>query len=336
MKTCQPGVNRRHVLAGLTAIGGLGNLPVTAVAQGVAATGTHVVLLGTQGGPNINMTRRQCSNAVVVDGQIYVVDCGYGALRSLVESGLGFRTVGNIFLTHLHDDHTSDLVALLSQQWTLSRSEPTLVMGPWGTERLAKAALDFAQANAEIRLADEDRSILPEDIIKGQDIEAMSEPTEVFRDEHVRVSSVENTHFPPAAREQVPYRAVSYRLDSRDRSVTISGDTAYSDNLIELARGSDVFVCETLLVEAARADFDRRVAGGAYADNPEGVWKHIVETHSTTEDAGRMAAAAGVGTLVLTHLVPGLLTETSDAQFIEGAQKHFDGEIIVGRDLMVI
>jgi hypothetical protein len=59
-------------------------------------------------------------------------------------------------------------------------------------------------------------------------------------------------------------------------------------------------------------------------------------TDRGTLDAGRMAAAAGVGTLVLTHLVPGEITENSDDLFIEGASRHFEGEIIVGRDLMVI
>jgi ribonuclease BN (tRNA processing enzyme) len=85
-----------------------------------------------------------------------------------------------------------------------------------------------------------------------------------------------------------------------------------------------------------RASFDRRVAAGAYADNPEGIWKHIVETHTSTEEAGRMAAEAGVGLLVLTHLVPGALDDVSDEIYLQGVRRHFDGEVIVGRDLMVI
>jgi ribonuclease BN (tRNA processing enzyme) len=342
-------LDRRRVLAGLTAIGGIGtamrfgiggSFGLTAVSRAqnrtVTDRGTYLVLLGTQGGPNINTERNECSNAIVIDGKIYMIDCGYGALGALNESGLGFRNVDNIFLTHLHDDHTSDLVALLSHQWTVTRTRPTGVFGPWGTSRLVDAAIAFASANAEIRLADEARTVLLEDLFSGTDIDASITPAEVFSDDRVTVTSVENTHFPDEAREIVRYRAVSYRFDSRDRSITISGDTAPSDNLVRLAEGSDVFVCETINVPAARADFERRVAQGAYADNPEGVWKHIVGTHTSTEDAGRMAAAAGVGTLVLTHLVPGEITENSDELFIEGASRHFAGEIIVGRDLMVI
>jgi ribonuclease BN (tRNA processing enzyme) len=330
MKTTK--IDRRYFLAGLTATS-LASL--TARSQEFAG-GTQLVLLGTQGGPNFRPQRKECASAVVIDGRIYMVDCGYGALGRLDEAGLNYREVGHIFLTHLHDDHTSDVVTLLSHQWTGGRTDPTRVIGPYGTERLVDAALDYFRANTEIRLVDEDRSVLPREIFSGRDIEATASPAEVLADDRVTVSSVENTHFPESATDELPYRAVSYRFDSRNRSITFSGDTNYSENLIRLAEGTDVFVCETMEVATTRANFERRVANGAYADNPEGVWKHIVDTHTTTEDAGRMAAAAGVGTLVLNHLIPGSLTDVPDELYLEGVRQHFDGEVIVGQDLMVI
>lgn len=343
-------IGRRSFLTGIAGVsgagvavrlglgGGLGVASVATRAQDLVpgSNGTQLVLLGTQGGPNFRDARKECSNAIVVDGRIYMVDCGYGALDRLGQAGLNYRDVGHIFLTHLHDDHTSDVVTLLSHQWTGGRIDPTLVVGPYGTEHLVEAALEYFRANTEIRLVDEDRSVLPADLFSGTDIEATAAPTEVFADDRLTVSSVENTHFPDFAKERLPYRAVSYRFDSRDRSITISGDTAYSENLVRLAEGSDVFVCETIDAETFRENFDRRVADGAYADNPEGIWKHIVETHTTTQDAGRMAAEAGVGKLVLTHLIPGALMDVSDDLYLEGVREHFDGEVIVGQDLMVI
>ena len=305
-------------------------------AQTNANSGTRLVMLGTQGGPNFNEQRGECSSAVVVDGRIYLVDCGYGTLGALKASGLGFRGVGNVFLTHLHDDHVSDLAALLSHQWTDGRVDPNLVIGPYGTKRLVEAAIAFATANTEIRLVDEARSVKPSKIFSGRDIQPTVTPTQVFSDDRVKVSSVENTHFPESTKKAVPYRSVSYRFDARNRSITISGDTAYSENLVRLAKGSDVFVCETIHVQLTRQNFERRVAAGAYADNPEGIWKHIVETHSSTEEVGRMATEAGVRTLVLTHLVPGSLMDVKDDVYLEGVRKHFKGEVIVGRDLMTI
>lgn len=349
MKNKHNRVDRRGFLGGLSSLAGVetlarigfgGSLVLraagTAAQAPVDSKGTQLVLLGTQGGPNFNAERKECSNVVLVDGRPYLVDCGYGALGQLKASGIGFRDIGNVFLTHLHDDHTSDLAALLSHQWTDGRLDPTRVIGPYGTESLVEAALAFAAANAAIRLVDEARSVQPADIFSGQDIDATAAPTEIFADDRVTVTSVENTHFPDSTKEAVPYRSVSYRFDSRDRSVTISGDTAYSENLVRLAEGSDVLLCETIQVELTRRNFERRVAAGAYADNPEGIWKHIVGTHSSTETAGRMAAEAGVGTLVLTHLVPGALMDVPDDVYLEGVRKAFDGKVIVGKDLMVI
>jgi ribonuclease BN (tRNA processing enzyme) len=332
------GVGTASAAAGLGLTGGLGLTSRVARAQDavLGSSGTQLVLLGTQGGPNFNAVRKECSNAIVVDGRIYVVDCGYGALGRLAEAGLVYRDVGHIFLTHLHDDHSSDVVSLLSHQWTGGRVDPTLVIGPYGTENLVAAAIQYFRANTEIRLVDEARSVQPADLFSGRDIEATAAATEIFADDLVTVSSAENTHFPDFAKQALPYRAVSYRFDSRDRSITISGDTAYSENLVRLAEGTDIFVCETIEAVSFRENFDRRVAAGAYADNPEGIWKHIVDTHSTTEDAGRMAAEAGVGTLVLTHLIPGALMDVSDELYLEGVRRHFDGEVIIGQDLMVI
>jgi ribonuclease BN (tRNA processing enzyme) len=330
-------LSRRSFVATFAA--GVASLPlarVEAQVAGLRARGTQLVLLGTQGGPNFNAARNECASAVVVDGRPYLFDCGYGAMLALREAGLRHRDISQVFLTHLHDDHTSDLATLLSHQWTDGRLDPTLVIGPYGTGRLVESVLAFGEANAAIRLADEARSALPNELFSGRDIAATPSPTEVFADDRIMVSAVENTHFPESAKQQFPYRSVSYRLDSRDRSITISGDTTYSRNLVQLAEGCDVLVCEAIEVDSMRQGFERMIAQGMYAENPEGVWKHIVDTHTSTEDAGRMAAEAGVGTLVLTHLLPGALQELPDERYVEGVRRHFDGPVVVGKDLLVI
>src|SRR5512139_892806 len=96
--------------------------PGTAAAQSlVPAHGTHVVLLGTQGGPNFNTERAETANAVVVDGTPYVVDLGEGALAAMRKAGLTYRDVARVFLTHLHDDHTADVTSFLTHQWSDGR-----------------------------------------------------------------------------------------------------------------------------------------------------------------------------------------------------------------------
>jgi ribonuclease BN (tRNA processing enzyme) len=118
----------------------------------------------------------------------------------------------------------------------------------------------------------------------------------------------------------------AFRFDTPDRSFVFSGDTARSERLIALARGADVLVHEALYLPAVP-----RMKDG----NAPALREHLLKGHTATEDVGRIAAAAGVKTVVLAHLVPAF-PDITDAMWADGVRKHFDGEIIIGRDLMEI
>ena len=324
---------RRTLLAGIGGLATLAALPARGGAAAAPARGLRALLLGTQGGPNFNATRGETASLVMLDDRLYLVDCGYGALGAIVRAGLNYRDVGNVFLTHLHDDHTADLVSLLGHQWTGGRTQPTVVQGPAGTERLVNAAIRYNEVNEEIRLVDEARSVRMSSLFSGRDLGATAVPTVVFRDRDLTVSAVENTHYPEAARRRSAQRSLALRFDARGRGIVFSGDTAYSTGLVALARGAEVLVCEAMHVEATRRNFDARVKAGAYADNPEGIWKHIVETHTPLDVAGRMAREAGVRKLVLYHVIPGGWEPTLDDDFYRReVAREFSGEIVVGRD----
>jgi ribonuclease BN (tRNA processing enzyme) len=329
---------RRQLIAGGAAFGlGLGmNLMGSSALMAQQARRSKLVLLGTQGGPNIRLQRAETSNALVVDDVVYLIDCGYGALRNLHAADLQYRDVSTVVLTHLHDDHISDLPAFLTHQWTGGRIDRTEVYGPYGTADMIKAAVQFMKPNTEIRLVDEARTVRPENMFFGHDIEAEASAVTVLKDERVTITAIENTHFPPESKAHMPYRSVSYRFDTPDRSFVFSGDTAYSENLVNLAKGADILVCEAMEKAVTRKNFERRVAAGEYKDNPEGIWHHVQGTHSELEVVGRMASEAGVKTVVLNHLVPGALIEIPDSDYIDGVRKTFDGEVILGRDLMVL
>ena len=337
MRSC-PKLPRRSLLKTLAATGFLPALMPFSRVLG-QTNQTSLILLGTQGGPNFNLQRGETASLLVVEGIPYLLDCGYGTFRALLEAGINFLTLPSIFLTHLHDDHVADLPALLSHQWTQGRVDATTVYGPFGTDALVAAALQFTSANADIRFIDEQRSLRPAEMISGKVIPATQTVNLAYEDERVRVSTIENTHFPAWARAQMPYRALSYRFDTVDRSVVFSGDTTYSGNLVALARGADVFVCETIDLATTREWFDRASAGNEgdlYQDAREGIWQHIIETHASTEQAGRMAAEAGVKTLVLNHVLPGALMDVPESAYLAGIRRYFQGEVIVGKDGQVI
>jgi ribonuclease BN (tRNA processing enzyme) len=254
-----------------------------------------------------------------------------------VQANVNFLNIAQIFLTHLHDDHVSDLAALLGHQWTRGRQDPTTAYGPHGTDELVAAALAFGAANIRIRMADEGRTVSPVDLMSGVVLTATETATEIYQDERVVVTSVENTHFPEASKTNLPDRSLAYRFDSATRSVVFTGDTTYSDRVIELARDADILVCEAIDVVSTRVAFDAMVTNGAYGDNPEGVWNHIVETHTPCEDAGKMATAANVRTLVINHLVPGALNPMQmDQAYIDQISPHFSGSIVVAADQMIL
>jgi ribonuclease BN (tRNA processing enzyme) len=109
----------------------------------------------------------------------------------------------------------------------------------------------------------------------------------------------------------------------------ISGDTAYCPELIELARDADVLVHEALYPPAIEALVAR-------VPNARRLLSHLRASHTTIEDAGRVAAAAGVRTLVLSHLIPADDPEVTDDLWLAAARRHFTGEVVVGRDLQTI
>jgi ribonuclease BN (tRNA processing enzyme) len=332
---------RRTVLRGAAALAALG-FAAPRLAQPPPANrpppppGTRLVLLGTRGGPGVSVDRSETASAVVVDGAPYLVDCGYGTMRALVASGLGFQPVSTVFLTHLHDDHTADLAAMLAHQWTGSKATETHVYGPYGTAQTVEGALLFSRANVEIRTVDEGRTTKPEALFFGHDVDVGDVPVRVFADEKVIVTAATNTHYPERFVAQMRHRSLGYRFETSTRSICFSGDTAYSANIVRLARGADVFVCEVM----DHRTYDNNMARAreqAAAGNEENIFRHVAETHSTPTDVGRMAAEAEVKTVVLNHQLRGQTAQGfTISSFIDGVRAVFDGNVIVGEDQLVI
>jgi len=325
-------MNRRHWMIGASASVALSTVAAR-IAQAAAPANMKALLLGTQGGPNFNLVRGETASVVLFDNRLYMVDCGYGSLAALVRAGLNYRDIGHVFLTHLHDDHDADLVSLLGHQWTGGRVQKTIVHGPTGTSRLVAAAVRYNEVNEEIRLIDESRSVRGADLAVAKEIAATTAPTLVLSEGDLTVRAAENTHYPSASKERTTQRSLALRFDARGRSIVFSGDTAYSENLVALARGAEVLVCEAIHVAATKRNFDERVKAGAYADNSAGIWKHIVDTHTPLDVAGRMAREAGVRTLVLNHIIPGGWEPSLDDGFYRReVAREFKGTVIVGRD----
>jgi ribonuclease BN (tRNA processing enzyme) len=298
-------------------------------------TGTQIVLLGTRAGPGVDLKRAQTATVILVDSVPYLVDCGYGTVRNLVAGNLDGLKIEKIVFTHLHNDHTCDVPALMTLQWTGGRTKPIDLYGPYGTTSMVRAAVEYCKADAEIRSVDEGRPVKVEDLYKGHDVAVTSKPTQVFKDERVTVTAIENTHYPEYSRSQMPHRSMGVRFDTPTRSIAISGDTNYSKNLVELIKGVDVFVCE-VMDQTTRDRWLEQLKRDPHAGDKASVTRHVAETHSTPEDVGRMAAEGKVKLVVLNHQITSAGTTSPLVTLIDGVRKFYSGEVIVGEDLMMI
>jgi ribonuclease BN (tRNA processing enzyme) len=288
-----------------------------------AAAQTRVVTLGTQGGPLPSVTRAQPANAVVVGDRIYLVDAGNGVARQLVAAGLDYRKVGTVFITHNHDDHDADWGTLLGLQWSTGRRGETHVYGPAGTESMLQGFLQYFAPNARIRMADSPGYPAPQKSWHAHDI---TTPGLVFRDDRITVTAGENCHYAPGRDGQD--RSWALRFQTPDQVIVFSGDTGRCPQLVEFARGADLLVHEVidlpLIEQAMRRELPPQIA--------EGLMRHMQEEHTTAEDVGRLAAAAQVKKVVLTHVIPG--RDEPDAVYLDAVKKHYGGPAVVARDLM--
>jgi ribonuclease BN (tRNA processing enzyme) len=190
--------------------------------------------------------------------------------------------------------------------------------GPPPLTKITKNFLETNEYDINIRIPDEGRPQLSPMIGTHE----ISKPGLVMQDDNVKVTGAIVNH-PPV----VP--SFAYRFDTKDRSVVFSGDTTPCDSLIELARGADVLIHEVISKPALARLFAR-------VPNADRLVEHIVESHTTTEDLGKVAKRAGVKKLVLVHFVPADDASITDEMWAGPVRAQFDGEIVVGRDLLEV
>jgi len=304
--------DRRTVLASLA------SAIATAQVRAADTDHTRLVLLGTAGGPRPRRRRSGSAQAIVSRGRIYVVDCGYGVARQMVLAGLPLSALRHIFVTHHHSDHDVDLGALLQLAWLSGLAEP---VGCWGPPPMGRMIADYLRYQAYdigIRQSDEGRPPL-RPLVRPHEVRGGGF---VVDDGVVRVSAARVVH-PPVD------LALAYRFDAADRAIVISGDTRPSESLIGLARGADVLVHEAMMPDRVRELV-------AALPNHDELARSVISHHSSAEQAGQVAAAAGVKMLVLSHLVPAEDPDVPDEEWIAAARRHYSGPVVVGRDLMEI
>ncbi|MGK6317357.1 MBL fold metallo-hydrolase [Neorhizobium sp. DT-125] len=293
-----------------------------------------LITLGTTAGPLPRKDRAQFSNALVAGERLYIVDAGDGLARRIVQAGLDFTKVTEIFITHPHNDHTGGLANLLNVVWQYARLKPLQIIGPPGTEETLQGALAFNKVDEEIRLS-ENRDKPLSSIVTARNVGV----GEIYRDDVVVVTAMENSHFQfaPGSPAFGKYKSYALRFEFDGKTVVFTGDTGPSDKLRTFARGADILVSEALAVDEVRSRLQRAGQWDRMSATEKQGWeKHMSEEHITPEQAGELAAAAEVKTLVLSHLSASGKDNDDYTRFAEAAAKKFKGRIVVAKDLMQI
>ena len=161
--------------------------------------------------------------AVRIEDEVLLFDCGAGTLRKMLEVPIDFKEIDNIYLTHLHPDHTVGLISFLfaSKDPRNLRTKPLYIRGGKGLKQFYKDAIALYG-----------KAIEPEDYeIK---IDEISEGKLKFASYSISISKVLHTE-----------ASVAYRIEPKSGGVfALSGDTDYCSSLVELVKGADLAVLE--------------------------------------------------------------------------------------------
>ncbi|WP_034815031.1 MBL fold metallo-hydrolase [Ensifer sp. BR816] len=278
----------------------------------------RLVLLGSKGGPAIRPGGPwPTSSLLEIAGRTIVVDCGLGVTRGLTDAGVSLKALDLIVVTHLHSDHVLELGPLIHTAWTAGLAHPVRVFGPAGTQACWQGFLQSMAFDIDIRIVDEGRP----DLRRLVEVVEYSDG-DVFSEDGLTVSALRVDH-PPVT------DCFALRFDHAEGTVVFSSDTAYFPPLADLARGADILVHEAMLA----AGVDRLVAR---TGNGARLKEHLLASHTFAEQAGAIAEAAGVGRLVLHHLIPADDPEISQADWVAAARKSWQGALTIASDGLVV
>ena len=286
--------------------------PPVFAADAPAPDTTSVVLLGT-GMPAPDHTAQGPATAVVVGDRMFLFDAGPGVMRQMQAADLEFRggPITAVFLTHLHSDHTLGLPDVIFTSWVMGRKAPLQIVGPPGTKAMVGHIEAAWAEDIDVRSHG-----LEHGIPNGWRTKASeTEGGVVYDSAGVRIRA-----FP--VKHGTWKWAFGYRIDTKTKSVVISGDTAPSESLVAEATGVDVLVHE--VYPEVRLKVEDRKGG---EDWP----RYMRSVHTSDRELGAIAARARPRILVLTHMVR---MGGTDAELEQGVREGgWSGPLGIGRDL---
>ena len=274
-------------------------------------TRTQVVMLGS-GTPNAEADRVASGVAIVVDGVPYLVDCGHGVVQRVVQAKargkISWSTteLTRLFVTHLHADHTVGLADLVFTPWIHGRAEKLVALGPTAL----KSMVDHILAAYEENISEHLRAHpVTADGFKVE-VEAVSAGC-CFEDERVRVLALPANHG--------DMEAFSYKFETPDRCIVVSGDSKPVPEFAQWARDCDILIHE--------------VYSSRRFDSLSSAWQsYHSRVHTSSDELATLARELRPGLLVLYHQ---LFWGATPDELVAEITDSYDGHVISATDLDV-
>ena len=283
-----------------------------------------IVFLGT-GSPLPSPDRCGAGNVVVAGDTHVLVDCGWGAARRLMPSGIMPASIDTAVFTHMHTDHMTDFPDFLFLRWTSGAQRPLRVFGPEGTREMVEGFLMALRRDIGFRLTHHAGKLHPDGIkVEVVEVPVAKSPEKFLQLGGLTVESFEVDHFPV-----VP--AFGYRFGFDGRTAVLSGDTAFCESLLGASQGADMLVCEALNLPMLNERMGAlRLMGMALQAD---LFEDIPSYHIATGEIATLARDAGVGEVVLSHIIPPISNDVAQVDaFMAGMSDVYRGSIRVAHD----
>jgi ribonuclease Z len=233
--------------------------------------------------------------------------------------------IDTALFTHMHTDHMTDVPDFLFLRWTAGATTPLRVFGPEGTQEMIDGFLLALRRDIGFRIAHHGDKLHPDGIkVEVTEVATTRDPRAFLDLNGLVFESFEVDHFPV-----VP--AFGYRVRFGDRVLVLSGDTSLCDSLLDASRGADMLVCEALNLPMMTQRIDAVKAMGMARE--AGLLGDVPSYHITTDQIATLARDAGVGEVVLTHVIPPITNDPGQvAAFSASMADVYTGPIRVARD----
>tara|TARA_B100001758_G_scaffold235805_1_gene236270 strand:- start:494 stop:1549 length:1056 start_codon:yes stop_codon:yes gene_type:complete len=271
--------------------------------------------------------RAQTCIMVRAGDEIYIVDIGDGANRNLGRWRIPMNKVQAVLLTHLHSDHISDLADLHLATWIPNRKSQLKVYGPQGVEFVTRGFEEAYQSDYFFRNEHHGDEVAPLHSVGFEPITIdLNEPIIIEKD-GLKVTAFEVPHDPVKP-------ALAFRFDYKGRSIVISGDTIYSENLISYSKDADVLFHEALSMNivSMMEDFTKRSGNDLLSK----ILFDVQDYHTDPVDAAKAANEAGVKHLIFYHLAPAPANWLIEGMFVRGVNSIRDDWTLSDDGTMVV